>query len=375
MIAPGSVLGVLGGGQLGLMFALAARRLDYDVWVFDPDPKAPAAAVAARHFCAPFTEDAVLAEFCAGVAAVTVEREQIPLSTLAYCAERLPLRPGPEALRIAQDRRLEKAFFRDLGLVTAPFALLEQAADLPAAAQLAFPAILKTAQDGYDGKGQVAVASAADLATAWQELGQRPALLEARVALRQEFSVILARSSDGLAVFYPIAENRHRHGILDLSIVPCELSEAHQEQARRAALRIAEALEYVGVLAVEFFLSADGELLVNEMAPRPHNSGHYTLDACVHSQFDQQVRALTGLPLGDTRLLSPVAMLNLLGEWWQGAGPDWNAWLCHPQVKPYLYGKSEARPGRKMGHLNILAESRTAALRTVAELCGADSGY
>ncbi|MEY2341858.1 5-(carboxyamino)imidazole ribonucleotide synthase [Acidithiobacillus sp. IBUN Pt1247-S3] len=372
MIPPGSILGVLGGGQLGLMFALAARRLNYAVWVFDPDPNAPAAEVAARHFCAPFTDESGLAEFCAGVAAITVEREQIPVPALEYCAERRPLRPGIEALRIAQDRRLEKAFFRELGLPTAPFAMLEQEADLPMAAEIAFPAILKTAQDGYDGKGQVSIEDAAQLASAWQQLGHRPAVLEARVVLRQEFSVVLARNSDGLAVFYPIAENRHRQGILDLSIVPSELSAELQEQARHWAWRVAAALGYVGVLAVEFFLTEDGKLLLNEMAPRPHNSGHYTLDACVHSQFDQQLRVLAGLPLGDTRLLSPVVMQNLLGELWQDAGVDWDTWLCHPQVKPYLYGKTEARPGRKMGHLNILAESRAAALRTVATLRGCD---
>ncbi len=372
MIAPGSTLGVLGGGQLGSMFVLAARRLDYAVWVFDPDPHAPAAELATRHFCAGFTDASALAEFCAGVAAITVEREQIPLSSLAFCAEQRPLRPGLEALRIAQDRRLEKEFFRSLGLPTAPFLVVEQEADLQRATGLTFPAILKTAQEGYDGKGQIGVDHGRELASAWQQLRQRPAVLEERVQLQQEFSVILARNSDGFVVFYPIAENRHQHGILDLSIVPCELSPEHQEQAREWALRLAQALDYVGVLAVEFFLTQNGKLLLNEMAPRPHNSGHFTLDACVHSQFDQQLRALVDLPFGDTRLLSPVLMLNLLGDLWQDSDIDWQSWLRHPQVKPYLYGKKEARPGRKMGHLNILAESRAAALHTVADLRGSD---
>ncbi|MCE5359451.1 5-(carboxyamino)imidazole ribonucleotide synthase [Candidatus Igneacidithiobacillus taiwanensis] len=374
MIAPGSTIGILGGGQLGMMLALAARRFDCAVWVYDPDPDAPAAAIAERHICAPFEQETALAAFCAGVAAITVEREQIPRATLEFCAQHSILRPNPGSVAIAQDRIREKTFFRELGLATAEFAVLRTPADLAAAQTIPYPALLKTAQDGYDGKGQLRLPSPEALAPAWQELGQRPAIVEAMVPLQQEFSVILARNSAGLAVFYPLAENRHRQGILDLSIVPAALPDAVQDQARRWALQIAEALDYIGVLAVEFFHSVDGRLLLNEMAPRPHNSGHFSLDACVHSQFDQQLRSLLDLPLGDTRLLSPVVMLNLLGDLWLDGALDWGHWLRHPQVKPYLYGKKEARRGRKMGHLNILAASREAALRTVAELRGGEVG-
>ncbi len=369
MIQPGAaILGVLGGGQLGQLFVQAASRLGYGVWVYDPDPDAPAAQVAARHFCQPFADQGALAAFCAGVAAVTVEREQVPLSTLTFCASRVRLRPGLEALRIAQDRRLEKQFFQRLGLPTVPFAIISEDGDRQSAARIPFPAILKSAQDGYDGKGQVSVPSATELPAAWDQLGKRPAVLESRIALQQEFSLILVRESGGMTVFYPLVENRHRQGILDYSIVPAHVPENIPAQAHAWALAIAEALDYVGVLAVEFFLDSEGRLLLNEMAPRPHNSGHFSIDACVHSQFDQQVRALVGLPLGETRLLSPVLMQNLLGDLWLDDKIDWEAWLRHPQVKVHLYGKKEARRGRKMGHLNILTESREAALRTAESL-------
>ncbi|MDD2747760.1 MAG: 5-(carboxyamino)imidazole ribonucleotide synthase [Acidithiobacillus ferrooxidans] len=369
MILPGATLGVLGGGQLGQMFALAARRVGYGVWVLDPDPDCPAAAVADRHLCAAYDDIHALRELTGTCAAVTTEFENVPLAALERVAREVPMHPGVGAVAIAQDRAREKAFFRDLNLDVAPFALLRSAADLAAAAAaVPFPAILKTARLGYDGKGQIDVASAADLAAAWISLGETEAVLEGRVALAQELSVILARTIEGMMVFYPVAENIHYRGVLDLSIVPARAVEPLQEQARYSAARIAGALDYVGVLAVEFFVDGTGQLLVNEMAPRPHNSGHFTVDACVHSQFDQQVRALCGLPLGDTRLISPVVMMNLLGDLWDRGGPDWDALLRHPQLKPHLYGKKEARPRRKMGHVNALALDTGRALDVVETL-------
>ena len=369
MILPGATLGVLGGGQLGQMFALAARRVGYGVWVLDPDPDCPAAAVADRHLCAAYDDIHALRELTATCAAVTTEFENVPLAALERVAREVPMHPGVGAVAIAQDRAREKAFFRDLNLAVAPFAVLRSAADLAAAAAaVPFPAILKTARLGYDGKGQIDVASAADLADAWISLGEKEAVLEGRVALAQELSIILARTIDGMMVFYPVAENIHYRGVLDLSIVPARAVEPLQEQARNSAARIAGALDYVGVLAVEFFVDGAGQLLVNEMAPRPHNSGHFTVDACVHSQFDQQVRALCGLPLGDTRLISPVVMMNLLGDLWDKGGPDWEALLRHPQLKPHLYGKKEARPRRKMGHVNALALDTGRALDVLETL-------
>ncbi|MDA8245588.1 5-(carboxyamino)imidazole ribonucleotide synthase [Acidithiobacillus sp.] len=356
MILPGATLGILGGGQLGQMFCLAARRMGYDVWVLDPDRDCPAAAVADRHLCAAYEDEIALQALTDACAAVTTEFENVPLIALERIARKVPLRPGVRAVAIAQDRAQEKAFFRDLGLAIAPFALLRSSADLAgAAATVTFPAILKTTRFGYDGKGQAELASPEDLPGAWTAMGGADAVLEARVALAQEISVVLARAADGMMVFYPVAENVHHRGVLDLSSVPARTTDELQDIARRSAARIAEALDYVGVLAVEFFVDKAGQLLVNEMAPRPHNSGHFTIDACVHSQFDQQVRTLCALPLGDTRLISPVVMMNLLGDLWESGAPDWDALLRHPQLKLYLYGKKQARSRRKMGHVNALA--------------------
>ncbi len=370
MILPGATLGVLGGGQLGQMFALAARRLGFHVWVLDPDPCCPAGGVAHRHLCAPLDDRWALEELCRSTAAITVEMEHIPPETLEFCDRHGTLRPGLRALRIAQDRRLEKGFFHGLGLPTAPFAVIGEGPETEDAQKaVPFPAILKTAREGYDGRGQAHVENPAQLEAARAALGTVPAVLEGRVSLALEISVILARGEDGMAVFFPVAENHHHRGILDLCIVPARCDGALQTRARQMALQIAEALAYVGVLAVEFFVTEDGQLLVNEMAPRPHNSGHYTLDACVQSQFDQQVRTLCGWPLADTRLLSPAVMMNLLGDLWLDHGdPGWFPATAHPQVKPYLYGKSGARRGRKMGHATILAPSLEGALAIAGDL-------
>ncbi len=369
MILPGATLGILGGGQLGQMFAVAARRMGYGVWVLDPDPDCPAAAVADQHVCAAYDDFSALAVLADCCVAVTTEFENVPAVAMTYLEARIPVRPGSAALVIAQNRAREKTFFQSLGLEVAPFAVLRQADDVEVAARtLSFPAILKTTRFGYDGKGQRNVAKSSELAAAWTSLNTPEAILESRIPLRQEFSVLLVRSADGMMVFYPLAENRHYHGVLDLSIVPAQIADALQNQARESAARIAEALAYVGVLAVEFFVAEDGRLLVNEMAPRPHNSGHYTVDACVCSQFDQQVRTLCGLPLGDTRLTSPVVMMNLLGDLWEAGAPDWQKLFQHPQIKLHLYGKKAARPGRKMGHVNALSMDTQRALAVLESL-------
>lgn len=375
MILPGATLGVLGGGQLGQMFSLAALRLGYGVLVLDPDPHCPAAAVASRHLCADYDDPAALAEMERSCAAVTTEFENVSAAALELLARHLPVRPAPNAVAMVQDRILEKGFLRDLDLATAPFAAIHDEGDLHAAwRSVGGPAILKRARFGYDGKGQAGVGDGDALASAWVAMGRAPAILEARIALRQELSVILARGEDGMMAFYPVAENIHRNGILDLSIVPARCSEAIQQEARRMAARIATALDYVGTIAVEYFVDEGGRLLVNEIAPRPHNSGHFTIDACVQSQFDQQVRALCGLPLGDTRLLSSVVMMNLLGDLWAEGEPDWSALFRHPQLKLHLYGKAEARPGRKMGHVHALAADSAQAM-AVLEALRADWGW
>lgn len=355
-VTPPATLGVLGGGQLGRYFVMAAATMGYRVVVLDPDPASPAGAVAHRHLVAAYDHPAALAELAAEAAVVTTEFENPPAAALEHLARSVVVRPAPAAIAIAQDRRLEKRFLRDAGFPTGPFAVVDDAAGLAAAAAVGFPAVLKTARLGYDGKGQVPVAAEGDLPAAWDSLGRVPCVLERRLLLDREVSVVLARGADGTVAAHPVAENLHTGGILDLTVVPAEAPGATE-----LAARIAEALDYVGVLAVELF-EVGGELLVNELAPRPHNSGHWTLDGAVTSQFEQQVRAVCGLPLGDPRALSGgVAMVNLLGERWAGGEPDWVGALAHPGTHLHLYGKAEPRPGRKMGHLTALAADPGAA--------------
>jgi len=361
MILPGAWLGVLGGGQLGRFFTLAARGMGYAVCVYDPDAQSPAGAVADRHICAPFDDTAHLREFARAVAAVTVEFENVPATTLAVLAQETLVRPAPAAVAIAQDRRAEKSFFKAQGLPVGAFCDVRTAADFAQARNLRFPAILKIARLGYDGKGQATVNGHADLPAAFERLGGVPCVLEERLALATEISLVLARGDDGAVAPFPLAENRHRHGILDLSIVPARIDDAVRAQAVAFATTIARALDYVGVLGVEFFVLDDGRLVLNEMAPRPHNSGHYTIDACATDQFEQQVRALCGLPLGDARLLAPAVMVNLLGDVWREDRLPAEA-IVAPRVKLHLYGKREPRPGRKMGHFTVLADSAEAAL-------------
>jgi len=357
MIPPGHMLGCLGGGQLGRMFALAARTLGYDVTILDPDPQSPAAAVADVHLCAPYDDAGALAELAQRSAAITVEFENVPAQSMRFLAERRPVRPHPEAVAIAQDRVREKEFFRAHGLPVAPFAIVRSADDVAAAlAVTGTRAVLKRAQLGYDGKGQAIVAGHDEAVSAFRAFGETLCVLEPRLDLTAEISVVLAIDADGRQACYPVAENIHRNGILDISIVPARVAPSFVRQALDAAGIIAQRLCYCGVLAVEFFVVGE-QLLLNEIAPRPHNSGHYTLDACVISQFEQQVRTLCGLPLGGVELTAQAVMVNLLGDLWANGEPDWRVLLAEPGAKLHLYGKRSPRPGRKMGHYTCVSNA------------------
>lgn len=348
-IAPPATLGILGGGQLGRYFVIAARTMGYRTMVLEPDPHAPAGAVADVHLVAPYDDAAALARLAAECAVVTTEFENPPAGALAVLAASTTVRPSPDAIAIAQDRRAEKRFLAAAGVPTAPFAVVEHEGHLTGHT-ITYPAILKTARLGYDGKGQAPVGSDAELAQAFGAFGSVPCVLEQRLRLDDEVSVVLARTAAGEVATYPVSRNTHVGGILDVSVVPVHVDGAHE-----LAISIAEALDYVGVLAVEMFV-VGGELLVNELAPRPHNSGHWTLDGAHTSQFEQQVRAVCGLRLGDTAMSAHgVAMVNLLGDLWAGGAPDWAAALAVDDAHLHLYGKLEARPGRKMGHLTVLA--------------------
>lgn len=367
MIVPPAAIGVLGGGQLGRYAVVAARLAGYRTVVLEPDPLAPAGGVADEHLVAPYDDPVALDQLAATCSVVTTEFENPPAVALERLAQHVVVAPSAGAVAIAQDRRTEKRFLAELGVPVAPFAVLELSAEstgLPV-----FPAVLKTARLGYDGKGQRTVASAAALRSAWDELGGVPCVLERRVPLDAELSVVLARNAEGCTAVYPVAENHHRHGILDLTVVPARIDPALAARAVELATSIADALDYVGVLAVELFVS-DGDLLVNELAPRPHNSGHWTLDAATISQFDQQVRAVCGAALGATGMTAPAAvMVNLLGDLWSDGVPDWGVVLADPAARLHLYGKPEPRPGRKMGHVTVLdatpdtAVERASALR------------
>ena len=360
MIAPGATLGVLGGGQLGRMFAMAAHRLGYRVAVLDPDPDCPAAGLANIHICAPLDDRTAWLSFANVCAAVTIETESVPVEALEFFADRMTVAPGPKALHIAQDRTREKLFLAENGFALTPFCVIESGADAERdEIDALLPGLLKASRFGYDGKGQLPVRSRRELAVAARQLGCA-AVLEQRVELAAELSVILVRSAHGDTAVFPVPLNRHAAGILDLSVVPGPLPTESVTKAVAESLRLAALLDYRGVLCVEFFLTTDGRLLINEIAPRPHNSGHFTLDACHTSQFEQQVRVLAGLPLGNPALLSPhrgVAMVNLLGELWAGGEPGWEEALSVPNARLHLYGKRTPRMGRKMGHLTCVADS------------------
>lgn len=351
MLPPGSVIGMLGGGQLGRMTALAAARLGYRTHVFAPDIDGPCAQVTNRATYASFADEEALARFAETVDVVTLEFENVPERAVAVLAERVPARPGPQVLAVCQDRLAEKEFARRLGLATAPYAAVPDGTALAGAvAEIGTPAVLKAAREGYDGKGQTMLSAAGEAAEAWQRIGARPAVLEGFIDLAMELSVIVARGPDGAMLCYPPVENRHRNHILAETLVPAEISPELAAEAGDMARRLAEAIGLEGLLAVEMFLDREGRLMVNEMAPRPHNSGHWSIDACATSQFEQLVRAVCGLPLGSVERLADAVMTNLLGD-------DIEAWptlSAEPGARLHLYGKAEARAGRKMGHVTRL---------------------
>lgn len=369
MILPGASLGLLGGGQLGRMFTAEARRMGYRVVVVDPDPDAPAGQLADRHIPRPWTDPEAIDEIARTCAAVTTEFENVPADVLRALAAYLPARPRADAVAATQDRLDEKGFLNGAGLQTAEWAAVRGLDHLPSAwaAIGGVAGVLKTARLGYDGKGQAMVTSLAQLETAYERLGGVACILERRVQLEREISVIVARGVDGALTTWEPGENVHRNGILHTTVVPAIVAPETAAAARRIAEAVAVGLDYVGVMGVECFVADGGRVLVNELAPRPHNSGHWTLDASATSQFEQQVRALTGLPLGETRLLTPVAMVNLLGDLWESGAPRWEKVLALPGVRLHLYGKREARPGRKMGHLTVTAPDAERALDLALE--------
>ncbi len=361
MIAPGAVLGVLGSGQLGRMFTIAARRMGYRVHTYSPDSDTPTGQVADVEVVASYDDADALRAFAGKVNVVTFEFENVPSAATEVLASMVPVRPSPLALHVAQQRAREKRFLAAHGIPTVPFEVATTAAELTTALErIGTPAIVKTAAFGYDGKGQQTAHAASDGARIWTALGGGELVVEKRISLQAELSVIAARGVDGQVAQYPLFENRHHNHILDVTTSPALVPPTVAAQATEIGRAVLEALNYVGLLCIEFFLSTDGELMVNELAPRPHNSGHLTFDAAVTSQFEQQVRAVCGLPLGSTDLMRPAAMANLLGDLWAEGEPNWAAACAHPDVKLHLYGKVTPKPGRKMGHL-------TATGRTVHE--------
>jgi 5-(carboxyamino)imidazole ribonucleotide synthase len=365
-ILPGATIGVLGSGQLGRMFAIAARRMGYRVHTLSPDDDTPTGQVADLEVQAAYDDLDAVGDFARRVDVVTFEFENVPGATAEAAARHAPVRPSGNVLQITQHRLREKTFLQQAGFPVTPFAAVRSAAELRGAlARLGCPAVLKTAGWGYDGKGQIKISNPAEAETAWTRLAIDEAVLEAFVDFEQEVSVVAARGPAGEFADYGVITNRHRNHILDVSVAPAVVPRQTWTEATSMARAVLEALDCVGVLCVEFFLTRDGRLLINELAPRPHNSGHLTFDACVTSQFEQQLRAICGLPLGSTALLRPAAMANLLGDLWTEREPRWSAALAIPNVKLHLYGKLAPRPGRKMGHLTALAADQNQAVQAV----------
>jgi 5-(carboxyamino)imidazole ribonucleotide synthase len=365
-IPPCAWLGVLGGGQLGRMFVHAAQAMGYKVCVLDPAPDCPAAQAADDHLIAAYDDAAALDAFAKKIRAVTTEFENVPAESLRRLAQTIPVAPRAEAVAIAQDRRKEKAFFSAHHVPVGPHAAIEsERSDF---AHVTFPAILKTATLGYDGKGQKTIETAPQVWQAWREFGSVPCVLETRIDLALEVSVLVARNAIGETRVFPIQENQHRNGVLDVTIVPARIDESLRARAVSLAEKVVNALDYVGVLCIEMFVTKAGELLLNEIAPRPHNSGHYSIEACETSQFAQQVRAMVNAPLGETRLLTPAVMVNVLGDCWREGEPRWGDVLAVPGAHLHLYGKADAKPGRKMGHVTCTAPSLTEALQRAAQV-------
>lgn len=368
-ILPGATLGMLGGGQLGRMFSLAASRLGYKVIVYAPESESPAGEVSYKHICAPYEDEDRLLQFAREVQVISLEFENIPVATLERVSELAPVRPGPKVLGISQHRIKEKSTLQAAGFLVTPFSPVETDADLrEAAAQLGLPLVLKTVQFGYDGKGQRIVRSMEELQSARQTLGNGLLIAEKMIDFRAEVSILVARNPRGDTVVYPLVENEHRHHILDVTRCPVspELI-ALDKEAQKIALGVADTLQLEGLLCIEFFVAGD-KLMINEIAPRPHNSGHWSIEGCVTSQFEQQVRAVCNLPLGSTELISPCAMVNILGDLWGTSPPNWALAMQEPRTYLHLYGKSKAVVGRKMGHITQLAQSSTLATESLRKL-------
>jgi 5-(carboxyamino)imidazole ribonucleotide synthase len=367
-IAPGATIGVLGGGQLGRMFGIAARRLGYRVHTYEASPDSPAGQISDREFTGSYTDEAAIAEFVGSVDVITFEFENIPAAVLDWIATKKPIHPRSEVLHICQNREREKTFLHANGYPIAPFRVVENENELKVALEeMGYPAVLKTADFGYDGKGQQKITMADDADFTPYLSGK--AVLEGWVDFQCEISVVTARGADGALCAFPAAENVHSRHILDYSVIPARVPDRIQREASEIARSIATDLDVVGLIAVEFFVTPEGRLLVNELAPRPHNSGHYTFDACITSQFEQQLRAVCGHPFGSPELLVPTVMVNLLGDLWiEGRPPDWSPILAQPRTKLHLYGKLEGRAGRKMGHFCILGPTREEAFKVAMNI-------
>jgi 5-(carboxyamino)imidazole ribonucleotide synthase len=367
-ILPGSVVGVLGSGQLGRMFAIAARQMGYRVHTFSPETDTPTGQVADVEITASYHDLDAIRDFARNVHVVTFEFENVPALAVDAAAQFAPVRPSGSVLHIAQHRVREKSFLEKNGFPVAPFRAVNSLVDLRAAVeQIGCPAILKTAVSGYDGKGQVRLANPADVESAFAATGSQKKILEAFIDFELEFSIVAARGHDGTFSHWGLIENTHRNHILDLSFAPARVPDATSVKAVEIARNLLETLNVVGVLCIEFFLSRDQKVFINELAPRPHNSGHLTINAALTSQFEQQLRAVCGLPLGATDFVAAAAMANLLGDLWQDGEPNWAATAGCPDVKLHLYGKDQVRPGRKMGHLTAIAPSADAAVERVLQ--------
>jgi 5-(carboxyamino)imidazole ribonucleotide synthase len=365
-VLPGATIGILGSGQLGRMSAMAAKSMGYAVVIYDEVKDGPASSCADLTIVAPFDDHDALDRFAMNTDVVTVEFENIPVEALQYLETRVPVRPSSSVVRICQDRVLEKEFLRNNDFPVAPFRVITSAAELATGiAELNAPSILKTAALGYDGKGQISLSPGDNTEVIWAMLGSPRAVLEQRISFDSEASVICARSANGETSCFPVQANIHRNGILDVTLAPAALDEAVSAKAREIATAITEKLGAIGLITVELFVLPDGSLMVNELAPRPHNSGHHTLETSMTSQFAQHVRAVCGLPLGRVELRSPGVMINLLGDLWSGGEPDWELLLREPGLFLHLYGKNGAKPGRKMGHATLLGEVGAASDRAL----------
>jgi len=365
-VLPGATIGILGSGQLGRMSAMAAKSMGYGVVIYDEVKDGPASSCADLTIVAPFDDHDALDRFAMNTDVVTVEFENIPVEALQYLETRVPVRPSSSVVRICQDRVLEKEFLRNSGFPVAPFRVITSAAELATGiAELNAPSILKTAALGYDGKGQISLSPGDNAEVVWAMLGSPRAVLEQRISFDSEASVICARSANGETSCFPVQANIHRNGILDVTLAPAPLEEAVSAKAREIATAITAKLGAIGLITVELFVLPDGSLMVNELAPRPHNSGHHTLETSMTSQFAQHVRAVCGLPLGPVELRSPGVMINLLGDLWSGGEPDWELLLREPGLFLHLYGKNGAKPGRKMGHATLLGEVGAASDRAL----------